>query len=133
MTVRYQNGDITIDNNFARFGAKSFAINKINSVEVRSETVPGSKAYRALWTLAAVFVILTISNIVQGEAATGSFVAAAVLGLLGFFMWEKRHDVTTHRLFLVTSSAEAQAFVTHDWNDITELRTAIEDAMVQTI
>lgn len=133
MTVRYQNGDITIDNNFARFGAKSFAINKINSVEVRSQTVPGSKAWLVFAVLAALFAINVIVRYFNGEDTNGSFWAAAVLGVLSAATWGKRHAVTTHRLFLVTSSAEAQAFATHDWTDITELRTAIEDAMVHTI
>lgn len=131
MTIRYQWDDITIDDNFARFGAKSFAINKINSVEVRSETVPGSRAYLVFWVLAGMFVISMLWTLINGENATTPFVAACVLGLLGFATWEKRHDVTTHKLFLVTSSAEAQAFITRDWDSIAEMREAIEAAMVR--
>ena len=31
----YQRGHVTVDDNFARFGSKSYAINKITSVDVR--------------------------------------------------------------------------------------------------
>ena len=33
--------NITVDNDFARFGSKSYAINKINSVEVRERKLGG--------------------------------------------------------------------------------------------
>jgi len=35
----YERGDISVDDNFARFGTKSYAINKINSVDVRSRAM----------------------------------------------------------------------------------------------
>ena len=41
-----------VDRDFVRVGDKSFAINKINSVEVRTRTIKGSVGYIALWLLA---------------------------------------------------------------------------------
>ena len=55
---------------------------------------------------------------------------ATVLGFLGLISFLRRKRVTTYRLFLVVSSAEAAAFETKDQSEITQLRGALERAMV---
>jgi hypothetical protein len=120
-------GDITVDDHFARFGSKSFAINKINSVEVRSTTKAGSNSYAVWWGLA---LLLGLPALFTPEARPG-LVFAALFALLGWRSWRRRRPVTTYRLFLVTSSAEAQAFETNDEDEVIRLRAAIEDAMAR--
>jgi hypothetical protein len=123
----FQNGDITVDDRFARFGDKSFAINKINSVEVRKETKAGSRAYIFWWGIAAIALL----TIILGTGAQLAFFFIVVGGVLGFVSWKKRLPIHTYFLFLVTSSAEAQAFKTHDEDEIIRLRNAVEDAMAR--
>lgn len=122
----FEKGNISVDDRFARFGGKSFAINKINSVEVRGETKSGSKGYFLFWLLTAIFVLSAIAQ------QTGvPIVIAAVFGGLGWLSWRRRHPITTYRLFLVTSSSEAQAFQTNEAGEVNQLRDAIEDAMAR--
>lgn len=122
MSYLYQRGEITVDENFARFGAKSFAINKINSVEVRSDTKPASAAWVGVSLLAIILLLASDGNVVAITLGLLALVAA-------FFMWRGAKARTTHRLFLMTSSSEAQAYETVDADDIHNLRSAIEQAM----
>lgn len=123
----FQDGGVSVDDRFARFGAKSFAINKINSVEVRRTTKHGGKGYIAFWAIAVMFAGTAFSV----KDMTFNLVLAAICLGFGYLSWTKRHDVHTYRLFLVTSSAEAQAFETNDQRQIFELRQAIEEAMAK--
>jgi hypothetical protein len=120
----YEQDGITVDDRFVRFGSKSYAINKINSVDVRTKKVPGSSAYILLWPIAFILIL--------GGAGTGSWETAGfgvVLAIAGWFAWTKRHPTFLHQLYLVTSSNEAQAFETADDDVIARLRGAIEEAM----
>lgn len=120
----FEQGDVRVDDSFARFGGKSFAINKINSVEVRSETKPGSGTY-VLWAIIA--LALLVAAVMQ--RSLGWFVFAALSAFFAWRSWERKQPTTTYRLFLVTSSSEAQAFETTDADQVEMLRGAIEDAM----
>ena len=123
----FEMGNVTVDDRFARFGAKSFAINKINSVEVRSSTKRGSKGYVLWWGIAALSALVAI-----GAQAAGVFIVlAALLAFVGWRSWLRRRDVITYGLFLVTSSSEAQAFTSRDADEVRQLRSAIEDAMAR--
>lgn len=121
----YESGDIRVDRSFARFGSKSFAINKINSVDVRTQTRKGSKAYFWLWPLAAIFLLAAIGSEAQGAA----LFIGILLALAGLRAWLRRKPVTTYGLYLVTSSNEAQALQSQDRDEIERLRLAIEAAM----
>ncbi len=133
--MSYQNGNISVDDSFARFGGKSFAINKINSVEVRTEISRGSKAYIWFGLIGAVVLYFgIIAPFIKGGAEAIYFFSVAFFVAFigfGFRSWNRRHDIYTYRLFLVTSSSEAQAFQTADESEIVELRDAIEDAMTR--
>jgi hypothetical protein len=62
----------------------------------------------------------------------GTFWALAFAGLFGFLAYRawKRSEIVEHQLFLMTSSSEAQAFVSRDGSMIEGLRERIERAMV---
>lgn len=122
----FQMTEITVDDAFVRFGDRSVAINKINSIEVRSETAKGSSAYRIWWTLAALLALGAL-----GGGAWGALVIVALFAFLGWRSWKKRAPVTTYGLFLVTSSGEAQACATTDGDQIRMLRDRIERAMAK--
>lgn len=121
--MRYQNGDISVDDDFARFGAKSYAINKINTVEVRKEEPKlGTAAGMAL--IGLILVLISIRDFNIGLIGIG-------LVLLGAAYLIFRGAGPTYRLFLMTSSSEVQAFETQDEDQVIELRNAVEAAMIR--
>lgn len=122
----FRHGEIIVDARFARFGGKSFAIDKINSIEVRSNTTPDKRRHVLLWVLAgAVAVIAVVST------QPILFVGAVVLAIAGYSSWRGPREATTHELYLMTSSSETQALKTDDQGLITKLRDAIEGAMAR--
>ena len=116
---------VSVDRDFARFGNKSYAINKINSVEVR-ERSPHSQNAALGWGLLAVIFLLSALG---GGGGFASFLAL-VFGALAYWAWQ-RSKVREYQLFLMTSSSEAQAIVSRDSNHILSLRETIEQAMTK--
>jgi len=122
---------VSVDDDFARFGNKSYAINKINSVEVRARKPFGEGPMFACGILA---IICFLSGLSQLTANTsGALVMVLLAGLFGFFAykaWQKT-QIVEYQLFLMTSSSEAQAFVTRDGREVQALRDRIEGAMAR--
>lgn len=128
--MAYQDGDISVDENFARFGKKSYAINKINSVEVRETVKKGSQAYVLWWLLMALFLFAAFgSAAVAKESAVTFTLIAAFFAFIGWRSFQKRKPTPLFHLFLMTSSSEAQALTTTDESIIDKLRHEIERAM----
>ena len=128
--MRYQNGDVSIDDDFARFGSKSYAIDKITSVDVRGQERQAGCGP----------VVLIIIGVFIGLAAAGMFAddtkQAIVTGLVAvvLILWGSRLQtkkrLTDYTLLLTTSSAEVQATQTTDGDEVAKMRAAIEAAMV---
>lgn len=117
---------VSVDRDFARFGSKSYAINKINSVEVRRRYPNGQGMMFVLGLLA---VICAVSASVGSGGANGTLWALAIMfGGLGFWFW-RRSRIVEYQLFLMTSSSEAQALTSRDPGVIDGLRDRIEQAM----
>ena len=114
---------VTVDRDFARFGNKSYATNKINSVEVRSRHPHGQGAM-FVWGLLGIISPLTA----VGGAGIGYFLVGIVCCLLAFFAWRKS-QIVEYQLFLMTSSSEAQAISSLNGEMIQRLRNRIESAM----
>lgn len=114
---------VSVDRDFARFGSKSYAINKINSVEVRRRYPNGQGMMFLLGLLA---VICALSAL--GGAGGRLWALAIMFGVLAFGFW-RRSRIVEYQLFLMTSSSEAQAITSHDPNQIDSLRERIERAM----
>ena len=121
--------DFSVDRDFVRVGDKSYAINKINSVEVRTTTQKGSRAYIAFWIIAGLFALGVLGALASGEGAFGMFVFAGICGFLGWLSYRKRADTNTYALLLVTSSGEATAVTTTDRGQIASIRREIEGAI----
>lgn len=119
--------NVTVDDDFARFGGKSYAINKINSIEVRKRQPHGAGA-------AFLFGLLTIVMLgVAVEEQTGKawgFCFAALCGVATYWAW-RRSQIVEYQLFLMTSSSETQAFVSRDADQVLGLRDRIEQAMTK--
>jgi hypothetical protein len=118
MAVKQGTFSVSVDRDFARFGSKSYAINKINSVEVR-ERHPYGTAGMFLAGLGAVICVLSGGQWI---------LLGLIFGGLAYWAW-RRSQIVEYQLFLMTSSSEAQAFVSRDGEAINRLRDRIERAM----
>ena len=129
---------VTVDDDFARFGNKSYAINKINSVEVRSRRPHGKAAIYIWGLLTLIFLLAFIGSMsvptTDPSAPTPSPLVmlglAALFGWLAYWAWLKS-KIVEYKLFLMTSSSEAQAFVSFDGLEVQSLRDRIEGAMAR--
>lgn len=123
--------NVSVDKDFARFGSKSYAINKINTVEVRERKPHGQAGMFIFGVLAFLFGMSGILRVTEGNGQDGitSIVIAAVLGFIAYKLWAKS-QIIEYQLFLMTSSSEAQAITSQDGEMIAELRRKIETAMV---
>lgn len=126
-------GDIavSVDRDFARFGSRSFAINKINTVEVRARRPHGQNAFFG-WGLLAAITLLLFAGGDRGPAARGgtvfAIIFAGLFGFLAFRAW-KRSKIVEYQLFLMTSSQAVQAIRSEDASMIDGLRDRIERTM----
>ena len=109
---------ISVDRDFARFGKKAYAINKINTVDVRSSRPHGQSGI-VLWTFGALICLFF--------GPVGWLLALCCLGL-AYYAW-KLSKIIEYGLFLRTSSSEAQALTSRDEEYILSLREHIEAAM----
>ena len=122
-------GNVQIDDKFARVGSKSYAINKINSVDVRSHRPHGQAVVYVAGLLALIFVLAALGSMSVPDGSPGvSLVLAALCGFWAYWAWQ-RSKIVEYQLFLMTSSSEAQAFVTRDRDEVVALRQHIEKAM----
>jgi len=120
--VLFLDGNISVDGHFARFNDKSYAINKINSVEVkRIAAKPNSKN---VWIVLAVLCLL----VAIGAQSAGWIVGAIFFGAFAYQAY-RNPNKDSFQLYLMTSSSEVQALVTQDADQISRLRAAIEAAM----
>lgn len=124
---------VTVDNDFARFGDKSYAINKINTVEVR-ETYPHPMGLFAILVgLGAVAAILFGLLVLPGGFYGVGLFFLTVGSLMGLYSYNaaQRSEIRTYSLVLMTSSSEAQAFTSPNRDEVESLRAKIEQAMVR--
>jgi len=119
----YNDGGVTVDKDFVRFGPKSYAINKINTVEIR-EYHPYGKIGLIICAFISGAAILSAVP----DFTIGKLVVAAIFGALTYWFL-MRSKIVEYRLFLMTSSSEAQAYMTRDQDEVFRLRAAIEGAM----
>lgn len=117
---------VSIDADFARFGNKSYAVSKINSVEVRKVHPTDLAATVVFSFLAFVAFCALILNSLFGLflplIATLMFAGAA------YWSWAQYKKVQ-YRLYVTTSSREAQAYVSRDEGEVLNLRDQIEAVM----
>lgn len=119
----FSSGNIRVDGDFARFGSKSYAINKINTVNVRVDAPHGPLPAIVFGLLTLIALVSAIHNH-EGAAVVVGLVTAGITWLCVKAMGKRNHV-----LLLTTSSSEAQAFQSSDGEMIAELRSAIERAI----
>ena len=127
----YREGDVSVDRDFARFGSKSYAIGQINSVEVQEEVAP-----RPILPLLALVIgaFILLAGLGGASVDVGKAMPTLIFGgaIVAWSVWRlRRPRLSTFRLMLRTSSQEGQAYETKDASIIGELRTAIEQAIVE--
>lgn len=127
--MQFSTGDIVIDEHFARFGSKSYALDKINTVDVRSRRVGGiGWVFWALFTV--ICVLLTIAA--AGKDGVGGAILPGLFTVLFGWLTMRGHGKANrlwHQLFLTTSNGDAQAMQSMDLAEVMKLREALEGAI----
>jgi hypothetical protein len=122
---------VSIDRDFARFGSKAYAINKINTVDVTyRHPYPRQAAFG--WGLLALVSLLVFGGSAIDPNASGvRFFALALCAFLGFLAYRswQRSKIIEFNLMLVTSSHSVQAIKSRDSAFIQDVRDQIERAM----
>ena len=122
----YQRGHVIVDDNFARFGSKSYAINKITSVDVRVHEKRRS-GWLAFGIVGILFLLAGLGSLAEPEK--GSALTLIVLGGVCMFMAVKgfsKRLTRSYELMLATAAGEVQATTATDGDSIQELRDVIE-------
>src|SRR5690348_15357142 len=114
---------VTVDDDFARFGGKSYAINKVNSVEVREHHPYGTGGAILFGGLALILLVAAFNGADVNQRPIFLLLGALSAGA-AYWAW-KRSKIVEYQLFLMTSSSEAQAFVSRDGNEVYSLRDNI--------
>lgn len=122
---------VSVDNDFARFGSKSYAINKITSVEIREVQEKGNGcAIAACGVIAAISAFSGLGALIAAPKDAFTYlVIAAVFCFITYTLAKKGRKITYH-LFLITSASEQQAYVTSSRDDVFNLRDQVEAAML---
>lgn len=120
---------VTVDRDFVRSGSKSYAVNKINTVEVRQRRPYGAYNWIVWAVIASVFLYYTYDTAhkIDLGLAWPLFLAALVYWF-AFRSW-KRAKIVEYDLYLVTSSGAVQATKSRDSQAIFALRERIEKAI----
>jgi hypothetical protein len=123
---------VTVDNDFARFGDKSYAINKINTVEVREISPHPMGLFAILIGLGSAAAILFGILVLTGGFYEVGMFFLIVGSLMGLYCHHasQRAEIRTYSLVLMTSSSEAQAFTSPNRDEVESLRAKIEQAMM---
>jgi hypothetical protein len=122
---------VSIDRHFARFGTKSYAISKINTVDVTAKRPYSQNAFFG-WGLLALISILAFTGEQTGAGTSnGTAVGVFLFALFGFLAYRawKRRNIVDYYLMLVTSSHSVQAIKSRDPTFIDSVRDKIERAM----
>lgn len=119
---------VTVDKKFARFGEKSYAIDKINTVEVRSINPYGNG-----WAFICMIISLSFSygayRLYQdGDSPKIPIFICIFFAIAAYRLWIMS-KIVEFQLFLMTSSTSLQAYSSFDRAEISDLRNRIESAM----
>ena len=122
---------VSIDRDFARFGSKAYAINKINTVDVTAKRPHSQNAFFGWGLLAAISLLIFVGGDKSG-VNNGSAIGLLLCLLFAFLAYRawKRSKIVEYYLMLVTSSQSVQAIRSHDSAFIQDLRNQVERAMV---
>jgi hypothetical protein len=121
---------VSVDRDFARFGSKAYAINKINTVDV-TYRYPHRRGAVFGWGLLAAMSLLIFAGGDKSGVNNGSAVGLLLSLLFAFLAYRawKRSNIVEYCLMLVTSSHSVQAIKSQDSDFIQGVRDRIERAM----
>lgn len=122
---------VMVDRDFVRVGSKSYALNKINSIDVR-ERRAGKRGW-AIWIVFGVFIAFAgLLGALGAPDAPGLGIAMIVIGLgVAALAWRARNRArrSVYSLHLMTSSGEVQAVESMELEQVQQLRDHIEQGM----
>lgn len=127
-TVIYESNGVKITNLRAVFGAKTYSISNITSVE--SKTIEPNGCVTGVLVMVGVFMIMFgIVSIVNKDPLW----ALLVLGLFfaggGFALY--RTAKPTYSVNLTTSAGEVRAHDSYEWSEIGPIVEALNNAIIQ--
>jgi hypothetical protein len=114
---------VTVDPKFVRVGAKSYPINKIDSVEVQYK-YPYSKNAFFFWGLVGVICVASMSSVSTGTAVL-LLLATVGCAVISYQSW-RRSKIKEFMLLLVTASGQSQLLASRDEKYVFDLRDQIE-------
>jgi len=120
---------VKIDDDFVRFGSKSYAVSKINSIEVREHRPYDVTPSFFLAAITIFFGILALAGLASGGSGL-AFLGCLIAGVATVILW-LRAQYREFQLFLMTSSSEVQAFVSQSEEEVLALQDEIEAAIVR--
>ncbi|WP_147276194.1 DUF6232 family protein [Sphingomonas aracearum] len=135
--------DVSIDHRFARFGQTRYATDKITSFEVttRSTKVQGDNdkftatflgLTGTLFGLGLTVVGVGDRRVDLGLSGLAILAGAAWLLIKARTMQSRRSSVANvYRLMITTNAGEVAAFETTSWDEISEIESALEQAIVE--
>lgn len=127
----YQRGHVTVDDNFARFGSKSYAINKITSVDVRTHE-KRSAAWLIFGIVGGLLLLAGLGGLQGPEASQAiPFLVIGGLFMIPAVMMYRSRISRSYELMLATAAGEVQATTAVDGEAIQELRDAIESRVAR--
>ena len=127
----YQRGNVTVDEHFARFGSKSYAISKITSVDMREDIRSNTGSLVALFVLGGVLGLVSLPLIADLAFVGFMLAMAACLCIYFGIRSSQAEPFRLYTLMLSTSAGEVQATTSQDVDAINELRGEIEARIVQ--
>lgn len=129
----YEHEGVSVDRDFARFGSTSYSIAQITSVEMREvERAGGNVLIMAACVLAGLFCLFVALGAWANESG-GGVIISLILAAAAFkvaYSSRPQPEAPCWRLYLTTSSGQAQAFASDVPEEVLYLRDAIEQAMV---
>ena len=124
---------VSVDRDFARFGSKAYAINKINTVDVTAKRPHSQNAFFGWGLLAAISLLIFAGGAGEKDPNASGGIALAVFlcalfAFLAYRAW-KRSKIVEYYLVLVTSSHSVQAIKSLDSAFIQDIRDRVERAI----
>ncbi|WP_276120362.1 DUF6232 family protein [Pararhizobium qamdonense] len=114
----FNQNDVKIDKNLARFGTTSYPIANIGSVSVKKLGAGGQAPIGGLIALFGIYLAL-----LQHKTALG--VGMIVVGVVMYYLAKPKYAI-----LLRTSSGDQQAFESKNESLVSEIKNALETAIV---
>lgn len=123
----YEKADVKITNLRAVFGAKTYAIANITSVE--GQTIESNGCLLASVILMGIFFTLVGIPFILDKQSFGMFIFGVFMFALAYLI--KKSQRPSYAVNLTTASGEIKAYTSFNQQSIQEIVNALNDAIIQ--